>query len=182
MSTQRLLVISDTHGHTRALEAVFNWAQDRAQSGGISTTAFLGDGLSDLSQIAKAAGFYCEWKLVKGNNDFEFSLPLSDVFDFNGHRFFFCHGHRNALYNGYNALIAAAKNMKAEAALFGHTHIPCCESENDILLINPGSVGRPRSRTGATFAVIECEPGVPLKVEFWGIGAQGKVELLTSVP
>jgi hypothetical protein len=175
MEAQRLLVLSDTHGHINALELVLNWAKDYPQSGGIRTAAFLGDGVSDLQQAASAAGFSCEWKLVRGNNDMEISLPLSAVFDFNGHRFFFCHGHRCSLFSGYHVLLEAASNMKADAALFGHTHIPYHKNVNDILLLNPGSVGRPRSRLGATFAVIECEPEKPLKVEFWGIGPQKKI-------
>jgi len=181
MNTQRLLVISDTHGHSRALEVVFNWAQDCSKSGGINATVFLGDGASDLSPVANATGFFSEWKVVRGNEDFDLSLPLSDVFDCCGHRFYICHGHRCALFNGYYALVAAAQNNKAEVALFGHTHVPCYKNENNILLINPGSVGRPRSRIGATFAVIECEPGKPLEVEFWEIGSQGKINRLTHV-
>jgi len=178
MDTKRLLVLSDTHGHSRALEAVFNWAQDRQKSGGITATAFLGDGVSDLSQAAKAAGFFCEWKLVRGNNDFDFSLPLSDTFDFCGHRFFLSHGHRGSLYSGYDTLVAAAQNNKAEAVLFGHTHTPCYKNVKNILFINPGSVGRPRSNTGPSFAVIECETGKPFDVGFWGIDSQGNIKKL----
>ena len=178
MTAQRLLVLSDTHGHIRALEAVFNWAQDRSRSDGIKTTAFLGDGVSDLSPAANSTGFFCEWKLVRGNNDLDFTLPLNDVFDFCGHRFYLCHGHQSSLFSGYNILTAAAKNLKAQVAIFGHTHIPYCKAAGDILLLNPGSVGRPRSKTGATFAVIECEEGEPLKVEFWGISSRGEIEQL----
>jgi len=180
-TAQRLLVISDTHGHVHALEAVFNWAQDRSKSGGIRATAFLGDGASDLSHAANSTGFFCEWRLVRGNNDFDFSLPASNVFDFCGHRFYLCHGHRSSLYSGYNTLVAAAQNLKAEAALFGHTHIPYCKSTRNVLLVNPGSVGRPRSQNGATFAVIGCEEGEPLVVEFWAIDSQGKIERLTDI-
>jgi len=182
VNAQRLLVLSDTHGHVRTLELVFKWAQDCNQSGGINAAVFLGDGASDLTQGASATGFSCEWKLVRGNNDFDFSLPLSDTFDFYGHRFYLCHGHRAALYNGYHTLLAAAQNLHAEAVLFGHTHVPFYNDDNKILLINPGSVGRPRSQIGATFAVIECEPEKPLEVKFWGIGLQGKVKRLTHIP
>jgi len=181
MAAQRLLVLSDTHGHTRALEVVLNWVQDNSQSGGISAAVFLGDGVSDLPYGANVTGFSCEWKLVRGNNDIDFSLPLSDVFDFNGHRFFLCHGHRYTLYNGYHTLVAAAQNVKAEAVLFGHTHVPCYDNDDNILLINPGSLGRPRSRIGATFTVIECEPEKPLVVEFFGVGTRGKIKKLTCV-
>jgi hypothetical protein len=173
MEIQRLLVLSDTHGQISDLEAVLNWAKDSSLSGGINTAVFLGDGISDLQRGARAAGFSCEWKLVRGNNDSDFSIPLSNAFDFNGHRFFFCHGHRSSLFNGFQTILAAAKNVNAQAALFGHTHVPYCKKVDDILLINPGSVGMPRTELGATFATVACEPGKPLEVEFWLIGSRG---------
>ena len=178
---QRLLVLSDTHGNICALETVLNWAKAYSQSGGINTAVFLGDGISDIKRVVASTGFLCEWKMVRGNNDFEHSLPLSDVLDFGGHKLFLCHGHRYSIYNGYYPLVESARNLNAEAVLFGHTHVPCHEKDDNILLINPGSVGRPRSRTGATFAVIGCEPGKPLEAEFWGIADKGKVNLLTHI-
>ena len=181
MDSRRLLVLSDTHGHVHALEAVLDWAQDIPRSGGIGAAVFLGDGFQDLSRASNATGFSVDWKAVRGNGDLEFSLPPSDVFDFGGRRFFLCHGHHSALHNGYSALVAAAKNLEADAALFGHTHVPYHENDSGIVLVNPGSVGRPRSRIGATFAVIGCEAGKPIEVEFWGIGDRGKIKLLTHV-
>ena len=181
MDSRRLLVLSDTHGHAHSLEAVLKWAQDYSQSGGINAAVFLGDGFQDLSRASNTTGFSCDWKAVRGNGDLESFLPLSDVFDFCGHRFFLCHGHHCALHNGYSALVAAAKNLEAKAVLFGHTHVPCFENNSDILFINPGSVGRPRSRIGATFAVIGCEAGKPFEVEFWGIGEKGKIKSLADV-
>ena len=191
MDGQKLLVLSDTHGNVSALKAVLNWAKSMlpgglqsggatgaAISGAISAAVFLGDGVQDLRPAAVAADFFCEWKLVRGNNDFEFSMPETAVLDFGGHRFFLCHGHRYSLYNGYYTLAAAARNMEADAALFGHTHVPCLKSADDLLLINPGSIGSPRSRIGASFAVIECTPGKPLEVEFWGIELRGKIHKL----
>ena len=169
-------MLSDTHGHVYAVEAILNWAQDLSQSGGINAAVFLGDGVSDLMRGVNAGDRSFEWKMVQGNNDFEYSLPQSDVLDFNGFRFFLCHGHRYALHDGFYALAGAARNMKAETALFGHTHIPCNKKHNNILLINPGSVGRPRSRSGPTFAVIECLPRETLIVEFWGIDTKGKIK------
>jgi hypothetical protein len=178
MVAQRLLVLSDTHGDAYVLEIVLNWAQDFPKSGGINAAVFLGDGISDLPRCA--SGFSCEWKLVRGNNDFDFALPLSDVFDFGGHRFYFCHGHRASLYSGFFNLVAAAKNNNADVALFGHTHVPYHKNVDGILLVNPGSLSRPRSDAGATFAVIQCEPGKPLQVEFWELGSRGKIKRLTE--
>jgi len=175
MDDGKLLVLSDTHGEVRALKTALVWAKDMLQGGALGTAVFLGDGAEDLPPAVDEVGFFCEWKLVRGNNDFEFSIPETGVLDFGGKRFFLCHGHRFALYSGYYTLLAAARKIGADAALFGHTHAPFCKNMGGIELINPGSIGRPRSRAGASFAVIECAPGKPIKTEFWGIGPQGKI-------
>jgi putative phosphoesterase len=176
MNGRKLLVFSDSHGHVKALEAVFNWAKDHIPPNDtICAAACLGDGLSDLQRAADKTGFYCDWKIVSGNNDYGYQVPDAAVFNFDEHRFFMCHGHRHNLYGGYHSLLAAARNVDADIVLFGHSHIPLQEYDNGILLINPGSVGRPRSRIGATFAVIECGESEPVKSNFWGISVSGEV-------
>jgi hypothetical protein len=177
MDSKKLLVFSDTHGSITALKNVLNWAKDRTPPNDkICAAAFLGDGIDDLQPAADATGFFCEWKIVCGNNDYGHSLPGSAVFDFANHRFFLCHGHRHSFFSSYHTLVAAARNAGADIVLFGHSHVPFNKKVEDIYLINPGSVGRPRSRIGATFAVIECIENQPLKTEFWGIGAHGEID------
>ena len=171
MNTRSFLVISDTHGNIAALCAALAWARGQ----GIEEAVFLGDGGADLSPASVETGFAGTWKKVRGNGDLDPGVPEADVFEFDERRFFLAHGHRLALYNGYDALAAAARNRRAETALFGHTHIPCCMDIDGILIINPGSAGRPRSRIGATFATIECAPQKPPVPRFWGIGLRGKI-------
>jgi len=179
MDNKKLLVLSDSHGNIAALKAVFNWAKDYIPPNDtICAAAFLGDGLSDLKKAADATGFFCDWKCVGGNNDYGISMPDALTFDYAEHRFFICHGHHYGLYGGHHALLAAARNNNADAALFGHSHVPHYKTVDGIKLINPGSVGRPRSRIGATFAVIECPEGQPMNVEFYGIGDEFKIEKL----
>jgi putative phosphoesterase len=165
MESQRLLVLSDTHGDNPFLEAVLRWACNDTFEAAI----FLGDGIEDLRRAGALTGFSGEWKMVRGNNDYEASVPEAAVVEFGGHRFFLCHGHRYTLYSGNDRLIAAARKMEADVALFGHTHVPSLESAPGLLLVNPGSIGRPRSNIGSTFAVINCPPRKPLDVHFWHI-------------
>ena len=106
-------------------------------------------------------------------------MPDSAVFDFGDYRFFMCHGHRHSVQSGYNPLVAAAQNNEAHVVLFGHAHTPINKTENGILILNPGSVSRPRSKIGATFAVIECKE--KLEVEFFGIGTQGNIGKLKNL-
>jgi hypothetical protein len=170
--SKKLLLFSDSHGSISALKHVFNWAKEKLPPNDTLCSAVcLGDGLSDISKAADATGFYSDWKLVNGNNDYGISMPETAVFDFADHRFFMCHGHRHGLYNGYQTLLASAKSANADVVLFGHSHVPFYKIVDGISIINPGSVGRSRSRIGETFAIIECSESEPLKVEFFGISA-----------
>jgi putative phosphoesterase len=165
MVCPQLLVISDSHGHLPALGAVFTWAKERV----FEAAVFLGDGAEDLESCAAESGLSLPWKKVRGNGDHNHSIPEAAVLDIAGRRLFLAHGHRYALYSGYDTLLGAAKNLGAEAALFGHLHIPILENAEGILLVNPGSIGRPRSRVGPSFATIECPPKGALGVQFWGL-------------
>ena len=167
MNSQKLLALSDIHGAIPALTEVLKWAKDCA----VGAAVFLGDGVEEMSAAAAAAGFSSAVKMVRGNCDraVSASIPEAALLDFAGHRFFLCHGHRYFPSGSLSALVAAARNNEADAALFGHTHVPFCETVDGLLLINPGSVGRPRSNAGATFAVIECLPETALKTSFWNI-------------
>ncbi|MCL2801761.1 MAG: metallophosphoesterase [Treponema sp.] len=176
MSGKKLLVFSDSHGSISVLKAIFKWANERIPpNGNICAAVCLGDGLSDIQIAAKETGFYSDWKIVLGNNDYGISAPEAAVFELAEHRFFICHGHRYNLYGGYNTLLAAAKHNDADAVLFGHSHVPLFKNINGTALINPGSAGRPRSRTGSSFAVIECIEDKPLLVEFFGIYNNGSI-------
>jgi len=176
MDNKKLLVLSDSHGNIAALKAVFKWANAHIPPNDtICATAFLGDGISDLNYAYDETGFYSDWKLVKGNNDYGITMQETLTFDFEERHFFMCHGHRYNLYGGYDTLIKNARSAGADVALYGHSHIPYYKIVNGITLVNPGSVGRPRSKIGATFAVIECPQDKPLCVKFYEIGIQGKI-------
>jgi len=176
MSSKKILVFSDSHGSILALKAVFKWASERLPPNGtICATACLGDGLTDLQIAADATGFYSDWKLVLGNNDYGIQAPELAVFDFADCKIFMCHGHRHNIYNGLNTLLVSAKNKDADIVLFGHTHVPFQKKIDGILLINPGSIGRSRSRIGSTFAVIECAEDKQINVEFFGINDKGSI-------
>ncbi|MDR2574969.1 MAG: YfcE family phosphodiesterase [Treponema sp.] len=173
----KLLVLSDIHGNIPAIVAVLRWAAGELADSDMAV--FLGDGLRELAFAQQQTGFPYEWKKVRGNNDFMSTAPESDVFDFMGHRFYICHGHRHALYNSFDKLAACARNTGADAALFGHIHVPHLEDANGLLLVCPGGINRARSSAGETFALIECIPEKPLSVNFWGIDPVYNITELT---
>jgi putative phosphoesterase len=175
--SNKILALSDIHGNMPAIVAILRWAADEFT--GSDMAVFLGDGLRELSFAQRQAGLSCEWKKVRGNNDDAPAAPESEIFNFCGHRFYLCHGHRHALYNGFDKLVVCARKEGADAALFGHIHAPCLENVNGLMLVNPGGIGRPRSNAGETFAIIECPPEKPLSVHFWGIDPGCNIRQLT---
>jgi len=163
----KLLVLSDIHGNMPAVIAVLKWAAGELKDS--DAVVFLGDGLREFSFASQQAGLSCECIKIRGNNDDAPGVPESEIFEFGGHRFYLCHGHRHVLYNGFDKLGAAALKAGADAVLFGHIHVPHIENANGLLFVCPGGIGRPRGSAGETFAVIECVPEKPLAVRFWGI-------------
>jgi len=194
MGSVSVLVVSDSHGNIPALTEVLSWAQAGGAVSGsagsgekqpLAAAIFLGDGADDLAPASARAGFTLSWNVVRGNVDINFSLPGAMLLEIPGsgqaansshtaRKLFLTHGNVYNVGEGCKALAAAARTNNAEAALFGHTHVPHCEMLDGILLLNPGSIGRPRSNVGPTFAVLECPPVGPLGARFFGLAKRGK--------
>jgi putative phosphoesterase len=181
-----VLVVSDSHGYVPALTAVLRWAAGTAAVDGagvapaFSAAVFLGDGAGDIDAASAETGFTLPWYKVRGNGDLDLSIPGSMVLEIPTgpggpvRRLFLAHGNRHGVEEGVETIAAAARSAGAEAALFGHTHVPSCDTVDGILALNPGSVSRPRSRIGPTFAVLECPAGGPLEAWFYGLYPRGR--------
>jgi putative phosphoesterase len=171
-----ILVISDSHGNIAALTTVLKWAYDA----NLDAAVFLGDGYEDLALASAHAGFALPWHAVRGNGDFSFSVPDNMTLEISARKLFLSHGNRHNVREGFKTIAAAARNTGAEAALFGHTHIPHCATMNGIFLLNPGSIGRPRSDAGSTFAVLECPDSDPLAARFFRLGNRGGEKIVEA--
>ena len=66
------------------------------------------------------------------------------------------HGH---LVPGPDALSYRAEQERCGAALFGHTHIQWIETRGGVLLVNPGSLSRPRGGSPCGCALLTIEQG-----------------------
>ena len=54
------------------------------------------------------------------------------------------HGHTMSVGYDNDRLLQAAKENGADIAMFGHTHLPYLATEDGIMLLNPGSLSKPR--------------------------------------
>jgi putative phosphoesterase len=169
-----ILVISDSHGDITALSTALAWAKNTV----LDAAVFLGDGAGDLAVASARTGFSLSWYSVRGNGDYGFSIPDNIVMEIPpSHKIFLSHGNRLRVGDGKRIIADAARRSGASAALFGHTHIPYCATIDGIFLLNPGSISRPRSDSGQTFAVLECPESGPFSARFFTLDRGGIKQL-----
>ena len=136
MPEKKILVISDTHGHTDNLDKILPLVKPLDQ------LIHLGDVGRDADYIEVVAE--CACCFVSGNNDFYSSLPRERLIKINGVPIFLTHGHYYYVNSRKDFIRSAAVQQGARIALFGHTHVPYLEEDETILVANPGSLSLPR--------------------------------------
>jgi len=177
LSGSSILVISDSHGDIAALTTILEWARGAS----VDTAVFLGDGFEDLGLASARAAFTLPWHAVRGNGDFFCSVPDNKVLEISSRKIFLSHGNRYNVREGYKTIAAIARNAGAEAALFGHTHVLYCATVDGIFLLNPGSISRPRSNAGRTFAILECPGSGPLAARFFRLANRGRESIVEEL-
>jgi uncharacterized protein len=143
----KILVISDSHGLEDELIEVY-----KKYVGEIDHFMHCGD--SELPATHEALLGY---KLVKGNCDFDTSIPNEAVLNIGGLHLYATHGHMYNVKMTMMNLSYRAEEIEANIVCFGHSHIAGCELINNKLFINPGSFRLPRGRKERTYCILEIE-------------------------
>ena len=133
----KVLSVSDTHGREQ------NLAEALEQTGPIDPLIHLGDVEGGAEHIRELAGD-APAAIIAGNNDFFCDLPNERIFTIGGHRIFMTHGHGYFVHSGTLYLKREARKKGADIVMFGHTHKPYMEEDNELLVLNPGSLSLPR--------------------------------------
>ena len=160
--TKRVIVVSDSHGDVESLRDAFAQA---FRHGAIDAAVFLGDGMHDFEEVKQELyrkGVVCY--AVRGNNDWATAEPVEAVFTVNGVRFFACHGHTRQVKYGLDRLWYAARERDAQVVLYGHTHRERVETQDELIMLNPGAVGE-RSKLRSAYAEIIVEENGCVTVE-----------------
>lgn len=128
----RILVVSDTHGDLKSLMRAVD-AQRRAEvivhcGDGDAQVQYLKENIKDKMIVG-----------VKGNCDFASSLPSTETLRIMGKTIFVTHGHLYGAKSGLYNITSAAREQNADILLFGHTHMPLCEYDDGMHILNPGS-------------------------------------------
>ena len=126
-----LVVLSDSHyrGAVRKMEPLF------AENNYI---IHLGDGSGEMRSVLDE--YPEKVRVCRGNCD-PFFGEEEFVLEMEGVSLFCCHGHKYGVKHDLSRLAERAKELKCEAALYGHTHIADIRDVGGVLCINPGALG-----------------------------------------
>lgn len=146
-------VISDSHGNKQALEKALN------HMGKADVIFHLGDYVKDSEYIKEfhSGPIYC----VKGNCDFfiDVKAPNERLELLKDKKVFAVHGHRYGVKDGIKDLYSKGLKIGADVILFGHTHCAGIVRVDEMIILNPGSVSRPRDAKPPTYGIIEIQRG-----------------------
>jgi putative phosphoesterase len=157
---EQALIISDTHGLIKEVEALVNHFKGLP-------IFHCGDVCSDPKKAPLR-----HMTIVKGNNDIGYDLPDKAVVKWEGLSLFMTHGHLQNVNQSLMRLKYQALEADANLVLFGHTHMPFCTQEDGLIFINPGSLKRPRGFAIPTFVLLKkkvSEGSTELYVVFYSL-------------
>lgn len=132
----RILIVSDTHRENKNFFRVLEKLQP------LDMIIHCGD--VEGSEYALTRAIECPVKMVAGNNDYFNSLPRELEFNIGKYKVLLVHGHNYYVYMGPEILKEEARSRGVDIVMFGHTHKPYLDIENDLITLNPGSLSYPR--------------------------------------
>lgn len=158
----KLLVVSDTHGEKDPLLQVMErHRHDQYQVYHCGDYCFPAHSFPNIN-------------FVKGNCDRDENVQEENIIEVGGIRILQVHGHRYKVKETSLKLQYRAMELGANFVLFGHTHIPTCVMNKNILYLNPGSLLIPRFYSVPTYALATVEnPGnkekIKIEVDFFSL-------------
>lgn len=132
----RILIVSDTHGYHKNLDRALE------NAGTVDMFIHLGDVEGGEEYINAVVS--CEKHVVRGNNDFFSELPKEEEFYIGAKKVFITHGHYYGVSLDPQQVREEGQARNADIVMFGHTHRPYLEQQQDITVLNPGSLSFPR--------------------------------------
>ena len=166
----KVLAVSDSHHDITFLLPVL-----RRFAAEVDLIAHMGDGVGDIRAAARVA----RMKLprvegVRGNGDHDPELWPRLLVGNSARPILLLHGHLDGVSESLVKAMAKAEEAGAKLLLFGHTHRAFVEVQRGILVLNPGSISRPRGRDRPTFAVIDVPEDLTVwfTVQFYEVGPE----------
>lgn len=132
----RILIVSDTHRENKNYFTVLEKLKP------LDMIIHCGD--VEGAEYALTRSVECPVMMVAGNNDYFNSLPRELEFNIGKYKVLLVHGHNYYVYMGPEMLKEEARSRGVDIVMFGHTHKPYLNVENDLVTLNPGSLSYPR--------------------------------------
>ena len=147
---QRIMIVSDTHRrHGNLAEAIYN-------EGHLDMLIHLGDVEGEEELIKRIAG--CETIFIAGNNDFFSPLDREKEIELGGKKIWLTHGHNYYVSLDLKVIEQEAVARGMDIVMFGHTHRPLIQIEDELTFINPGSISYPRQADKrCTYIMLEID-------------------------
>lgn len=140
----RLLVMSDTHGDAEVIKRV------REANPQVDAIVHCGD-----SELSYDHPYLDGVKKVRGNCDRDDRFPNEELFEVDGVKIFVAHGHLLNVKSTIMNLLYRTKEVDADVAFFGHSHVLGAELVDNILFVNPGSLLKPRAIAEKSYVIVE---------------------------
>lgn len=131
----KILVVSDTH---RKNDNYFTVLEKHCPD----MVIHCGDAEGSEYALTEAAG--CPVHIVLGNNDFFSDLPREVELQLGSYKVWVTHGHNYYVSVDNETIKREAVARGADIVMYGHTHRPLIDAEDQVIAINPGSLSYPR--------------------------------------
>lgn len=149
--SMRILVVSDTHRNVRNLREIL------LQQPSAEVVIHLGDVEEDV-QLLRHSFPEKMFLQVRGNCDWGSTLPDRGIYEAEGVKIFYTHGHLYNVKTGLYQAVCAAREQKAQVLLFGHTHKALTDYEDGLYLMNPGSASCGSLGEPASYGTLDITP------------------------
>lgn len=145
----KILIVSDTHKKNDNYFKVLEMHKP-------DMVIHCGDAEGSEYALTKAAD--CPVHIVLGNNDFFSELPRELELEIEGYKVWVTHGHNYYVSMGNEILKREAIARGMDIVMYGHTHRPVVDRDDDIIAVNPGSLSYPRQEGRLpSYAIMETD-------------------------
>lgn len=155
----RIGITGDTHRKVQAIRQIVRMAPP------VEMWLHTGDHAADANLLHSLSGLPVT--SVTGNCDYvREAFRPDELLELEGFHIWLTHGHKYIDRHEAADMAWWARQLGADIAVYGHTHVPKNEYYGDTLLLNPGSPCRPRGGSQPCFAVLTLNAGEKPQAEF----------------
>ena len=145
----KILIVSDTHKKNDNYFKVLEMHKP-------DMVIHCGDAEGSEYALTEAAD--CPVQIVLGNNDFFSELPRELEFNVGSYKVWVTHGHNYYVSVGNETIKKEAVLKGADIVVYGHTHKPVVDRDDNVIAVNPGSLSYPRQEGHRpSYAIMEID-------------------------